>query len=98
MSVKETDDQRERGNERGMEDKDRTGRKERGRQRKTVLKCVGEGKKARDGKEREKTKGERWKRERKEKEGGKMRGFERNRGNEDTFLGKERPFLVPIAT
>lgn len=98
MSVKETDDQRERGNERGMEDKDRTGRKERGRQRKTVLKCVGEGKKRETERREKKTKRERWKRERKEKEGGKMRGFERNRGNEDTFLGKERPFLVPIAT
>lgn len=52
-----------------MEDKDRTGRKERGRQRERVLKCVGEGKKARDGKEREKTEGrEMEKRERKEKE------------------------------
>lgn len=46
MSVKETDDQRERGNERGMEDEDRTGRKERGRRRESVLKCVGEREKS----------------------------------------------------
>lgn len=55
-------------------------------------------KKARDGEEGEKTEGREMEKKAKRERERKMRGFERNRGNEDTFLGKERPFLVPIAT
>lgn len=59
--------------------------------RERVLKRVGERKK-RETERREKN------RDGKEKEREKRGVFERNGGNEDTFLGKERPFLVPIAT
>lgn len=90
MSVKETDDQRERGNERGMKDKDRTGRKEREAERKNAKTCGREKKSER----RRGGRKNRWKRERERK----TWGSEKNGGNEDTFLGKERPFLVPIAT
>lgn len=87
MSVKETDDQRERGNERGMKDKDRTGRKEREAERKSAKTC-GREKKARDGEEGEKTDG-------KEKEREKRGILRETEGTRTLFWEKRDHFLFP---